>query len=70
MFVKLVELENTPQPILVTLSGIVIFFNVEQLSNAQSPKLFTPFGISYAILLLPIGYCISLVLFLSNNTPS
>ena len=40
--VKLLHPENAPSPILVTLSGIVMFVRLVQLENAQPPILVTP----------------------------
>ena len=43
--------------------------NLSQLKKAISPMLVTEAGISYAAAVFPKGYCISVVLFLSNITP-
>ena len=45
MLVKLVQPENAPFPILVTLSGIVMLVKLVQPENAKLPILVTLFGI-------------------------
>ena len=50
--------------------GIIIDVRPVQPSNALLPILVTELGIVYDALGFPIGYCIKLYLFLSNNTPA
>lgn len=67
---RLVQSENAENPILVTLSGIVIFVSLVQPMKASLSIVVTVSGIVYSVTSLPAGKHISLFLSLSNHTPS
>ena len=53
-----------------TLFGIITLVRLEQDWNALAPMVVTLIGIVYELARLPAGYCINVVLFLLNSTPS
>jgi len=68
VILHVVEL-NAPESMFVTLIGINKSIHVEFPANADEPMLVTLDGTEYDVLVFPVGYCIKIVLLISNNTP-
>ena len=64
------QLLNARASIDATLSGVFTLLRFLQYINAPTPIVFTVSGTEYSVSVFPAGYCIRVVLFLLNSTPS